>query len=211
MATKGLRFKHLELVNWRNFTKVDVQLQPRVIIVGPNASGKSNLLDVFRFLHDIVSPIDGGFQTAVTNRGGVSKLRSLAAHQSIPGASISVVVGTDDEDIWHYHLRFKNDRRGKPIIMREQISGRKTFISRPNKLDDRDPERLTQTYVEQVSMNKSYREFTDFLQSVRYLHLVPEIIRGSELTVRGKLPSIHMAEIFSSNSQRNPKRLATNG
>jgi|HubBroStandDraft_2_1064218.scaffolds.fasta_scaffold12647_2 predicted ATPase len=184
MATRGLRFKHLTLVNWRNFTNVDVALQPRVIVVGPNASGKSNLLDVFRFLHDIVSPIDGGFQTAVTNRGGVAKLRSLAAHQSLPGASISVVVGTDDEDIWNYYLRFTKDRRGKPTILEERIQGRKTDISRPNKLDQRDPERLTQTYIEQVSQNKSYREFTDFLESVRYLHLVPEIIRGSELTVR---------------------------
>lgn len=184
MASKGLRFKHLQLVNWRNFTNVDVPLQPRVIVVGPNASGKSNLLDVFRFLHDIVSPIDGGFQTAVTNRGGVAKLRSLAAHQSLPGASISVTVGTDDEDIWKYYLRFTKDRRGKPIILEERIQGRKTDISRPNKFDQRDPERLTQTYIEQVSQNKSYREFTDFLDSVRYLHLVPEIIRGSELTVR---------------------------
>ena len=32
----------LYLENWRNFTKVDVVLQYRVFIAGPNASGKSN-------------------------------------------------------------------------------------------------------------------------------------------------------------------------
>ena len=33
----------LRLENWRNFLKIDVQLRKRVFVVGPNASGKSNL------------------------------------------------------------------------------------------------------------------------------------------------------------------------
>ena len=33
----------LILKNWRNFREVDVPLQPRMFIVGPNAVGKSNL------------------------------------------------------------------------------------------------------------------------------------------------------------------------
>jgi|SRR5581483_11542484 len=76
---QGLRFTRLHLENWRNFTKVDVELQRRVFLVGPNASGKSNLLDVFRFLHDLVT-VGGGFRGAVDERrGGVSSIRSLAA------------------------------------------------------------------------------------------------------------------------------------
>jgi predicted ATPase len=35
----------LALKNWRNFRTLDLQLSDRVIIIGPNASGKSNLLD----------------------------------------------------------------------------------------------------------------------------------------------------------------------
>ena len=54
-APSTLIFRRLRLENWRNFTQVDVDLQRRVFLVGPNASGKSNLLDVFRFLNDIVS------------------------------------------------------------------------------------------------------------------------------------------------------------
>lgn len=42
------------LKNWRNFRHVDVSLRPRAFLVGPNAAGKSNFLDVFRFLRDIV-------------------------------------------------------------------------------------------------------------------------------------------------------------
>ena len=52
-ASRTLRFAAVHLENWRNFTQVQVDLQRRVFLVGPNASGKSNLLDVFRFLHDL--------------------------------------------------------------------------------------------------------------------------------------------------------------
>lgn len=47
---------HIAVKNWRNFQAVEVDLRERQFIVGPNASGKSNLLDVFRFLRDIAKP-----------------------------------------------------------------------------------------------------------------------------------------------------------
>src|SRR3954465_8620337 len=78
---RNLRFTRLELVNWRNFTKVDTRLQLRMFLVGPNAAGKSNLLDTFRFLEDIVT-VGGGFQAAVARRGGVSMIRSFAARNN---------------------------------------------------------------------------------------------------------------------------------
>jgi predicted ATPase len=49
---------HLRVKNWRNFQRVSVALRERQFIVGANASGKSNLLDVFRFLRDIAKEED---------------------------------------------------------------------------------------------------------------------------------------------------------
>ncbi len=72
----------LGLKNWRNFQRVeDVPLRQRQFIVGPNASGKSNLLDVFRFLRDIAKSEGGGLQKAVKDRGGISRLRCLSARR----------------------------------------------------------------------------------------------------------------------------------
>ena len=79
-ASKALRFTRVKLGNWRNFVDVDVPLQRRAFLVGPNASGKSNLLDALRFLREIVI-VGGGFQKAVETRGGVCKLRCLAARR----------------------------------------------------------------------------------------------------------------------------------
>ncbi|RJP67780.1 MAG: ATP-binding protein, partial [Candidatus Abyssobacteria bacterium SURF_17] len=43
-----------------------------------------------------------------------------------------------------------------------------------------DPERLTQTYLEQVHANQAFREVAEFFASVRYLHLVPQLVREPE-------------------------------
>ena len=111
---------HLSLQNWRNFQSVDVDLQRRVFLIGPNASGKSNFLDALRFLHDIVSP-GGGFQEAVLKRRGVSVIRCLAARRH-PDVSVAVRIGTaENPDEWQYTLAFGQDNQRRPIIKRETV------------------------------------------------------------------------------------------
>lgn len=177
-SRSGLRFTHLTLRNWRNFSACDVQLGPRAFLVGPNASGKSNLLDVFRFLHDIVS-VGGGLQKAVRDRGGVSSLRSLHARRH-PGVSIDVVIGTDERpQSWRYRLDInKRSRNDDAVVEVERVWRNGTLvIERPNKEDQRDRQRLSQTVIEQIAANADFREVAAFFQSVRYLHVSPQFIR----------------------------------
>ena len=68
----------IQLRNWKNFRNVDLKVGPRLFLVGPNASGKSNFLDAIRFLRDLVLP-GGGLHSACDARGGVSKIRCLSA------------------------------------------------------------------------------------------------------------------------------------
>jgi predicted ATPase len=180
---KAVRFTHIDLENWRNFSQVKVDLQGRVFLVGPNASGKSNFLDVFRFLHDIVA-VGGGFQESVRKRGGVSRLRCLAARR-YPDIAVRVRIGNDENaSAWDYELRFKQDNRQRPIIEREKVAKEgKDILTRPDPADQKDPERLTQTYLEQVNVNKDFREVADFFASVRYLHIVPQLIREPDRSV----------------------------
>lgn len=178
----GLRFKQLHLENWRNFTSVEVELQKRVFLTGPNASGKSNFLDVFRFLNDIVS-VGGGFQEAVGGRGGVSRLRALAARQN-PGIVVRAVVGGEGDEDWEYELRFSQDKQRRPLIKRERVVlGEEVVLDRPDDQDAKDPVRLTQTYLEQVNVNKDFRELADFFRSVQYLHIVPQLVREPDRSV----------------------------
>ena len=180
---RELRFTHLYLENWRNFAQVDVGLASRVFLVGPNASGKSNLLDVFRFLHDLAS-IGGGFQAAVRKRRGVSRLRCLAARR-YPEIAIKVSIGSENaRPAWVYELRFTQDNLQRPIIRKEcVVRDGSVLLDRPLPEDRTDPERLTQTYLEQVNVNQQFRSIADFFEAIRYLHIVPQLVREPDRSV----------------------------
>jgi predicted ATPase len=176
-GSKASRFSQLRLGNWRNFAQVKVLLQGRVFLIGPNASGKSNFLDSFRFLHDLVA-LGGGFEEAITKRGGVSRLRCLAARR-YPDIEIGVAVGGGQPVAdWEYELSFSQDNRQRPVVKREIVrrSGEE-ILHRPGSDDERDPARLHQTHIEQVNVNREFRELADFFRTVRYLHLVPQLLR----------------------------------
>ncbi|MBI3448993.1 MAG: AAA family ATPase [Acidobacteria bacterium] len=185
LTSAGLRFTYLYLENWRNFSRVEIDLQRRVFLVGPNASGKSNFLDVFRFLHDLAA-VGGGLQAAVARkpRGKVSDLRSLAARNP-SDIVIRVRVGDDSNPkLWDYELRITQDKKGRPKVNRERvISGDQEIFTRPREVDMSDPERLTQTFLEQVNANVRFRALAEFFGSVRYLHIVPQLVREPERTV----------------------------
>lgn len=181
-AANGLRFTRIHLENWRNFGSADVELAQRVFVVGPNASGKSNFLDAFRFLHDIVS-VGGGLEEAVRKRQGISKLRSLSARNR-SGVVIRVDLGDAAGETWRYELALGQDNRQRPQIKRETVNqGGEQLVNRPNDLDREDPERLTQTYLQQVNVNKLFRPVVDALATVRYLHIVPQLIRDPDRSV----------------------------
>ena len=170
----------LILKNWRNFRSVDVELGPRVFVAGPNASGKSNLLDVFVFLKDIAKP-SGGLQNAVTARGGISKLRCLAARQ-YPDVELEVHLA-EDGNKWSYAIGIKQEARGyrQPYLAYERVTkGEEEILARPDLDDSKDRLRLTQTHLEQINANGEFRELVRFFDSVSYLHLVPQLLRHPE-------------------------------
>lgn len=182
----ALRFSRLRLKNWRNFPSVNVELAPRMFIVGPNAVGKSNFLDAFRFLRDLTLD-NGGLAAAVRERGGMSKLRSLHARiDSDVEIDAEIRNGAGG---WRYVLAF--NRRGKDdmaaVIVKEAVyrvaaDGSETPVisARPNNLDRADPEQLRQTALQQVTQNKDFRELHEFFGGVSYLHLVPQLIREEQ-------------------------------
>ena len=177
-----LRFRRLRLKNWKNFQDVDVEVRDRMFLVGANAAGKSNLLDVFRFLKDLASP--GGFGEAVVRRGGVSAIRCLAARR-YPDVEIEVELREDGTDRrWRYEIAFHQDNRRRPLLRRERVSlNGKAIVARPDGNDRKDPARLTQTHIEQVNMNRKFRDLAAFFESIRYLHIVPQLVREPDRSI----------------------------
>jgi predicted ATPase len=129
--------------------------------------------------------VGGGFQEAAgPKRGGVTKLRSLSARR-YPDIVIEVHIGSDDlPNAWEYELRFSQDNRRRPIIKKERVSRAGVELwTRPDSEDAKDPERLTQTYLEQINVNREFRDVVDFFRSIRYLHVVPQLVRDPDRSI----------------------------
>ena len=179
---------HLKLRNWRNFREVDVSLQRRQFIVGSNASGKSNLLDVFRFLRDIAAQAGGGLQKAIEDRGGMSKLRCLSARKQ-PNILIEITISdtADEVPLWKYAISMVRKREGthEPVLRSEEVwrwrdDAWQKILERPDEQDRDDPERLKQTHLEQTNNNRDFRDIGAFLNKVTYLHIVPQMLRHAD-------------------------------
>lgn len=172
------RFTRLALSNWRNFKKVDVPLSSRAFVVGPNASGKSNLLDAFRFLRDIAAP-GGSLVRAVEERRGLKHIRSLHA-----GSNSKVIVEVEvaidgDPERWTYTLELSgSETKKRPLrIEREAVlHGPEELLSRPAP-DETDERLLTQTHLEQISQSLGFRPLADVFASIFHIHVVPQVAR----------------------------------
>lgn len=180
----------IKLKNWRNFQDVSIPLKPRSFVIGANASGKSNFLDVFRFLRSLAQSEGGGLQKALRDRGGLTKLRSLHARRD-PGIRIEVSLLDDSSGTsipWNYVLALKAEGKGQQrVIVAEErvVRAGKELLCRPDKDDLKDPERLTQTHLEQIGSNAPFRDLAEFFASTTYLHLIPQLLKhGDEIGAR---------------------------
>ncbi|MYB76126.1 MAG: AAA family ATPase, partial [Chloroflexi bacterium] len=68
----GLRITRIRAKNYRSIRELDLELGPLTVLVGPNAAGKSNVLDVLKFLRDAISR---GLDLAISQRHGIENLR----------------------------------------------------------------------------------------------------------------------------------------
>lgn len=155
-------------------------LGSRIFLVGPNASGKSNFLDAFRFLKDIAKD-GGGLQKAISDRQGLSKIRCLAARR-YPEVELELRLAEtpDAAPAWRYEIGIRQQPRvhRQPQLAFERVwKGSVQVLDRPDESDRRDPLRLTQTHLEQINSNAEFRPIAEYLQSILYLHLVPQLLR----------------------------------
>ncbi|MEA5535996.1 AAA family ATPase [Crocosphaera sp. XPORK-15E] len=90
--------KKLILNNWKSFREAELEINALTILIGTNASGKSNALDALAFLNRTVQGIDLQSALAGDNkiagiRGGVEWAALKPNHQF----TLKILVGTDDE------------------------------------------------------------------------------------------------------------------
>ncbi len=114
--------------NFKSLKDVAVTLGQRNVLVGPNLSGKSNFIGVFRFLTSMVSAAPGtyGLPNAIHIMGGFSEL----AWKGSESGPISIgltgkgrpfdAFGSEAE--WNYRITFVGDQWGSPRVQEESLA-----------------------------------------------------------------------------------------
>jgi len=89
-----MSIRRIEVKNFKSFKELKIDLGKFNVIIGANASGKSNFVHIFEFLRDITS---SGLNNAISMQGGVEYLRNMNIGASEP---LSIKVVSDQEFRW---------------------------------------------------------------------------------------------------------------
>ena len=87
-----MKLTHIAITNWRNFAHIEFEMSSRLFVVGPNSSGKTNLLAALRFLSDVARR---GLVAASEDLGGPSRY----IHAGADSVSFSVSADVDTRHI----------------------------------------------------------------------------------------------------------------
>ena len=87
--TPRFQITKLRVKNFRSIRDIELHLSPLTVLVGPNASGKSNLMDVLRFLSDAIRR---DLSRALSSRHGIGEVRRW---QPSYGPRLSMEIGIE--------------------------------------------------------------------------------------------------------------------
>lgn len=97
----------LHVRNFKSLRDIDLSLGPLNVLVGPNMSGKSNILDAFRFLYQVFFPQAGtqGIQYALAQHGGVNEVLWKGGDDKLIVISLEGSDQTDPSIKYRYDLQ----------------------------------------------------------------------------------------------------------
>ena len=139
----------INLFDFKNFEDEDLGVGPLTVVVGANASGKSNIRDAFRFLHGVgrgytLAEIIGGKYGAGGQteweaiRGAPKEIGRFQTEHEYYGFFVSVNIRSDDQTI-SYSIEVKSDAQdfGGFRLVQESLTegGSPIYTSHPGKPD----------------------------------------------------------------------------
>lgn len=123
-----MAIKKIRVTNFKSFKELEVELGKFNVLIGANASGKSNFIQIFQFLREIMK---SGLDNAISMQGGVEYLRNINIGSS---KDLSIIIVSDwgfgfgirtkkgliaiktDEVIYEFAIGFKKKGLGFEIV-----------------------------------------------------------------------------------------------
>jgi len=90
-----MQIKKIKVSNFKSFEEEEIELGRFNVLIGANASGKSNFINIFQFFKDIV---DNGLDNAISMQGGVDYIKNINIGAS-KNLSIELYIDSKDESI----------------------------------------------------------------------------------------------------------------
>lgn len=87
--------KNIKVSNFKSFEEVDIDLKKFNVLIGANASGKSNFINILKFLKDIA---ENGLDNAISMLGGVDYIKNINIGAS-KNLSIELHIDARDEHV----------------------------------------------------------------------------------------------------------------
>ena len=112
--------RRVRIRGYKSIAFCDVTLEPLTILVGRNASGKSNFIDALAFLHDA---FEEGLAVAIKRRGGQGRIISRDAEEQEFSIEIEATTPWLDSNSWtvNYQIKVSVPERRPPQIVHERL------------------------------------------------------------------------------------------
>jgi len=148
-----MSIRKISATNFKSFKKLDVELDKFNVLIGSNASGKSNFVQIFKFLREIIK---SGLKNAISMQGGIEYLRNINIGSS-ENLSVKVIsdvgfglIGSRNrkpliglstyEMMYEFSLQFKEKGLGYSVE-KDKLSYKCNFIkleSKNNKIKEKE-------------------------------------------------------------------------
>lgn len=122
--------EHIHVRNFKSIKEATLNLEPLTVIVGANAAGKSNIINVFRFISNIITV---GIDNAIALQGGIPYLTNACLKKGTP-IEISFTVNLSSEGWVRHsdikHIGFEIERIHYHFIIQPNLRGNGYHIYR---------------------------------------------------------------------------------
>ncbi len=116
----------IQVKNFKSLKNVTLDLGPRNVLVGANMAGKSNVIDLFRFIYDMTFPRQpsgsGALSNAVFERGGFGELLWKGGNEQTISIALSGTTLENGPDWrWEYEISIQGEAYGNFRVVGERL------------------------------------------------------------------------------------------